>query len=208
MPRLSDKRIAKAVIQAGFPRGTWRTAVAVALAESGGNSDATHRNSNGSTDYGLFQINSIHSALLADHNWRDPVDNARMALSISSNGSNWQPWVAWKSGAHRKYLPRAKAALDGLGTMDTLENELAAPGQTQPGPGKNPYWNVPEDPQWQGAHKSTDFFGLIQDPRTWVRFGLILVGGLIMLIALARVSGFADAAVSAAKVYATKGIVK
>ncbi|WP_249215608.1 lytic transglycosylase domain-containing protein [Burkholderia contaminans] len=33
---------------------------AIAIVESGGKTDATNRNSNGSVDYGMMQINSIH----------------------------------------------------------------------------------------------------------------------------------------------------
>lgn len=70
-------------------------AAAIALAESGGDSSSTNRNGNGTTDRGLWQINSIHGGLSTT----DPMANARAAVQISKNGTNWRPWcVAWSDG--------------------------------------------------------------------------------------------------------------
>jgi len=70
-------------------------AAAVALAESGGNSSDAHTNTDGSTDRGLWQINSIHGGLST----LDPTANARAAVQISNNGTNWRPWcVVWSDG--------------------------------------------------------------------------------------------------------------
>lgn len=63
-------------------------AAAIAMAESGGNSDAIGRNSNGSLDKGLWQINTSNGALSTT----DINGNARAAIQISNNGSNWRPW--------------------------------------------------------------------------------------------------------------------
>ena len=71
-------------------------AAAIALAESGGDSSSTNNNSNGSTDRGLWQINSVHGGLST----YDPIANARAAVQISNNGTNWRPWcTAWSNGA-------------------------------------------------------------------------------------------------------------
>lgn len=70
---------------------TWaRKAEAVALAESGGNSDAR----SSTTDFGLWQINAIHfgDGIIDASNWATPTVNARAAISISSNGTNWAAW--------------------------------------------------------------------------------------------------------------------
>src|SRR4051812_48178503 len=58
------------------------TAIAVALAESGGNDQAMHKNSNGSTDFGLWQINSVHTDLLKKYTWNNAGDNTEMARQI------------------------------------------------------------------------------------------------------------------------------
>lgn len=63
-------------------------AAAVAMEESGGNSNATNVNTNGSVDRGLWQINSVHGPLSTT----DINGNARAAIQISNNGTNWKPW--------------------------------------------------------------------------------------------------------------------
>ena len=51
--KVTPQQIAGYAIAAGFPPDQIATAVAVALAESGGETTATNKNSNGSIDYGL-----------------------------------------------------------------------------------------------------------------------------------------------------------
>lgn len=92
--------------QAGGSPADANTAAAVALAESSGNPSATNINTNGTTDRGLWQINSIHGT----QSTYDPLANARAAVSISSGGSNWSPWVTFNSGAYRQYLGAGAAS--------------------------------------------------------------------------------------------------
>lgn len=69
-------------------------AAAVAMAESGGNPNATNKNSNGSIDRGLWQINSVHGS----QSTYNSLANARGAIAISNNGTNWKPWcTAWSN---------------------------------------------------------------------------------------------------------------
>lgn len=83
-------------IQAGGSTITAPMAAAVAMAESGGNPTAVNTsNSNGTTDRGLWQINSIHGS----QSTLDPLANARAAVGISKGGTDWRPWcVAWSNG--------------------------------------------------------------------------------------------------------------
>ena len=80
-------------------------AAAIALAESSGYVNATNQNTNGSTDRGLWQINSVHGALST----YSPRANTRAAIAISNNGTNWEPWTTYKTGAYRTYLGGANA---------------------------------------------------------------------------------------------------
>lgn len=83
-------------IQAGGNPAAAAIAAAVALAESGGRPDAFNGNGGRSQDRGLWQINSVHGS----QSTFDPVANARAAVAISNNGTNWKPWcVAWTDGA-------------------------------------------------------------------------------------------------------------
>jgi hypothetical protein len=108
-PKISDGLTAESVAAIAYRAG-WRgddidIAVAVARAESGWRATITNGNTNGSVDYGLFQINSIHAAILAGGNWADPQDNAAMAFKVWTDaGGKWGPWVTFWSGSYRKYL--------------------------------------------------------------------------------------------------------
>ena len=82
---------------AGGSSGAAFTAAEVAMAESGGRQYATDNNSNGSTDRGYWQINSIHGSLST----YGAYANARAAVQISSNGTDWSPWVTYNTGAYQ-----------------------------------------------------------------------------------------------------------
>lgn len=75
-------------------------AAAVAMAESHGDPNAQHRNSNGTIDRGLWQINSVHGA----QSTLDPYANARAAIAISKNGTDFRPWTTFRTGAHIPFL--------------------------------------------------------------------------------------------------------
>lgn len=80
-------------------------AAAIAMAESGGNPQATDNDSNGTVDRGLWQINSSHGS----QSTYNVMANARAAVAISNNGTNWNPWTTYTSGAYLKYLPSTLA---------------------------------------------------------------------------------------------------
>jgi hypothetical protein len=93
-------------IRAGGNRAFAPIAVAVALAESGGAVNAINHNTDGSTDRGLWQINSVHGNLSTF----DPLANAKAAVKISSGGLNWQPWTTYRNGAYKSHLSGARKA--------------------------------------------------------------------------------------------------
>jgi hypothetical protein len=82
---------------AGGSSGTAFMAAEIARAESGGRQYATDNNTNGSVDRGYWQINSIHGALST----YDPAGNARAAVQLSGDGTDWSPWVTYTSGAYQ-----------------------------------------------------------------------------------------------------------
>jgi hypothetical protein len=82
---------------AGGSSGAAFTAAEIAMAESSGRQYATDNNTNGSTDRGYWQINSIHGALST----YDAAGNARAAVQISGNGTDWSPWVTYNTGAYQ-----------------------------------------------------------------------------------------------------------
>lgn len=190
MGTLSPKQIAAAAIKggigqssggfsgAGIASNTIVVMVAIALAESGGNPDATHHNPNGSTDYGLWQINSIHSQALSSGNWRDPVDNARMAKMILDT-QGFGAWTTYNTGAYRQNN-RMHKALVGYhevreGTLDEILDAIQHPVATAEQALVN---------QIPGLKKFSDAVQALTNPDTWIRIGQITGGGLLVLVAV------------------------
>ena len=89
------------VIKAMFG-DNWRLAKAVMMSESGGNSQAVNHNNNGSVDYGLWQINTIHG--LDKKCMTDVECSTEFAFKLSKGGTDWTPWVGFISGGYKKFL--------------------------------------------------------------------------------------------------------
>ena len=76
---------------AGGSSGEAFMAAEVAMAESGGRQYALSP----TNDYGYWQINGSHGPAEATFN---PYGNARAAVLISGDGTNWSPWTTWRDG--------------------------------------------------------------------------------------------------------------
>jgi hypothetical protein len=87
-------------------------AVAICLAESGGNPHATNVNSDShhSVDRGLWQINNYWHSEVSDTCAFSASCNAKAAKRISSDGSNWTPWATYNGGAYKRHMSEAQAA--------------------------------------------------------------------------------------------------
>lgn len=120
---------AMAAARAGFTGSNLVTAVAVAGAESGWNPNATNHNTNGSTDFGMWQINTVHATLLASGDWADPYDNAVMAHRVwVEAGGSWTPWVTFNHASHLRFWAQAQAAVDGAPVAQTQPCVVSAGG--------------------------------------------------------------------------------
>jgi LysM repeat protein len=78
--------------EGGGSAGQAVTAASIAMAESGGQQFAT----GGVGERGYWQINPNHGALST----YDPLGNAKAAVIISANGTDWSPWTTFTSGAY------------------------------------------------------------------------------------------------------------
>jgi hypothetical protein len=118
---LSVAEIGSFAAKAGFSGTALAMAIAVALAESGGNPDATDHDDNGTVDRGLWQINSVHTQFSPACDY-DPLCAAEAAFSISAGGTDWEPWVTYQHGAEIPFLPEATAYVEsaGFGAMSSL----------------------------------------------------------------------------------------
>lgn len=111
MAVLSADDIAALVVPRGFADPG--VAVAVALAESGGRTDAIHDNVGPppSRDRGLWQINSRFHPDVTDAQAFDAAAATDAARRISAGGANWTPWNAFRNNAYLAHLPAARAAV-------------------------------------------------------------------------------------------------
>ncbi|MGM1059976.1 type VII secretion target [Saccharothrix sp. Mg75] len=122
MSTLSPERIARHAHDAGFRGQDLTIAVAVALAESGGDPRA-HNATPPDNSYGLWQVNMLGAlgparrrefGLDANRELFDPAENARAANRISGDGRDWTPWSTYTNGAYKKHLDEARRGVEAL----------------------------------------------------------------------------------------------
>jgi len=83
-----------------------RVAYAVCMAESHGNPQATNTsNTDGSTDRGLMQINSIHADMVGGdlEKLYDPRTNLDIAYRLYK-AKGFQPWSVYNNGKYLAFL--------------------------------------------------------------------------------------------------------
>lgn len=230
MADLSPAQIASYAYQAGFHDETALTrAVAVALAESGGNPLAVNVNSDSqhSRDRGLWQINAYWHPEVSDAAAFDPAQAAAATYRISSGGKSWSQWSTWNNGAATAQLGRAR-----LGAAAAIQSGGAQAGGTVPADLTSGVTNAGLTDGFSDALKAfSDFPKIalaivkagvwIADPHNWLRvlevvagvgvavIGMRLladtgVGGPVGAIATGTKKA-GDAAFKAAKTAATKG---
>lgn len=84
---------------------------AIALAESRGDPRARHVNSDGSVDYGLWQINSSNLSRSQTRAIYGPNENAREAVRLAEHSSKGlKNWTTFLTGKFRGFLPKKKTA--------------------------------------------------------------------------------------------------
>lgn len=163
-----------------------QAAIAIAMAESGGNpnaeGDKTLQNATWGPSIGLWQIRSLKAesgkgTVRDGTRLKDPTFNAKSMASISRNGVDWGPWSTWPLRA-APYLPGAagiaSAVINGRGVgeaVDTVQEGAGAltSGLADVGTG------VRATHQW------------VTDRNNWIRvakvtagFGL-LIGGILLV---------------------------
>lgn len=137
MPKLSQSEIAALARDAGFTGNNVAIAAAIAMAESGGNTDA-YNGKDRDSSYGLWQIN-MKGGLGPDRRKRfglnsnnelfDPKTNARVAYGIFKTGGFAQ-WTTYTRGAYKNFGPDRDAGknISGAvsGVVDTVKDTTMA----------------------------------------------------------------------------------
>jgi hypothetical protein len=204
------------------------TAIAVALAESGGNTDAKNPSSSAS---GLFQIMvSVHQDKIAGRDIFDPrvnIDVARLVWEAA--GKSFSPWTTYTSGAYKSHLGFGPKVYDALekakSTHDFSFITAALSGIPVAGAGAAALSGLLPDgvtnPIDNAATKAAKLAGgIASDVMKWLASGFLVIGAALLAALLIIVGAWfllsntkvgkeigADTK-SAALMAATKGVVK
>lgn len=173
MATLTDAQIAGLAKGVGLSGDALVKAVAIALAESSGRSDVLGPPTTYGRAVGVWQIMPL-AGRPSTAQLKDPNVNAQQMFKISNGGKNWKPWEAYTNGSYFAFLPRAKKA---AGNPDTSSGSTASPA------------NVQQAGLMDGISQVGDFFEFISDPNTWMRLGMLVAGGTLVLVALFQISG-------------------
>jgi lysozyme C len=128
-PRLTPSQVAGYLRQAGFPEAVVGKMVCTAKWESSFYTRASNTNRNGSTDYGLFQINSIHlrdtgcprsAAALYD-----PLTNTKCAYAVyKMQGINaWYGYQKHRTECNAARAPASTSAPSSSGAPQDDEED-------------------------------------------------------------------------------------
>ena len=125
-------RLTQLAKQAGIPEKEIPTMVAIAMAESGGDSGA-HNTTYPDNSYGLWQINMLDEpgymlgaerrkqfGLKSNEELFDPVKNAKAAYAIYKQ-QGFGAWSVYTSGRYKDFLPAAKKAQASPAPATTLK---------------------------------------------------------------------------------------
>lgn len=197
MPKLSQAQIAAYAQSAGLSPDRAKIAAAIALAESGGRTDA--HNANPPDDsYGLWQINMIGSmgpsrrakfGISSNEGMYDPGVNARAMAAISNNGANFSPWATYTSGAYKQFNGGTADAAGFDWTDPFGLNPLAGGGVTGTLSGLTSM-----------AELAVSAGEWLANPHNWVRILQTMTGGLMVGVGLAIITrGTWQPAVNVAK---------
>jgi hypothetical protein len=126
--RLSEREAATLIRQAGFPESVVGKMLCTIKYESNFYERASNKNRNGSSDYGLFQVNSIHfhdaGCPSSASGLYDAAANTRCALGIyRSQGVNaWYGYKKHRTECDSYRAPASGGAAPAAGTPDPTDD--------------------------------------------------------------------------------------
>ncbi len=138
---IGEDELAGILRQVGFDEDTVPKMICTAKYESSFHEEATNANTNGTTDYGVFQINSIHVGSTAGcpattDELLNATTNAQCALGVF-NIQGMDAWVAYKS--HRSECDAATAPAPDPNAAPADPNAATDPnGAPATAPGTDP----------------------------------------------------------------------
>lgn len=174
MTMLTDSQIAGYATGAGFNSSQVPTMVAIALAESGGNTDAH----NPSGAEGLWQVMwQLHGF---SGNPYDPATNAAAAKKVFDE-QGYGAWTTYNTGVYRAFLGRGEAAARAGSSSSMPSGNIAtvAPSVNNGG--------------------LSNAIGNATAGSTWLRIGLFLLGSFLVVLAIFRLTGGSKILIKSAK---------
>lgn len=135
---LTPENITALASSAGFQGNDLVTAVAVALAESGGKTDAYNPEvaaaggtPGGKGSQGLWQIYVKVHPEFGGLNLNDPQINAQAAFQVyQAAGRSFRPWSAFKTGVFAQYMPVAASAVNSMLQIPNQAEDKAQAGSS------------------------------------------------------------------------------
>lgn len=120
MATLTYSQLEGAWIKAGGSSSLAPLMAAIALAESGGRTDALNPTDNGGrqSSFGLWQISTGTHTPPAS-NWQDPVVNARLAVGKYKT-QGLSAWGTYTSGAYKRFLANGVPPSSNVGSGGAL----------------------------------------------------------------------------------------
>ena len=153
-----------------------RIATAVALAESRGKMDAINKNTDGSTDCGPWQVNSVHG-YDCNRLRSDPAYTVAAAHAVWQK-QGWPAWVTYKTGAYKLYLGRdAELTADDPSILERIGIAALGPVAGSIVSGDNPVTAVVD-----ATDKAAGVILSLTNPSTWLRIGKGWMGGVLIIV--------------------------
>lgn len=137
MATLSLAQLKGLAQQVGLSGNNVNIAAAIAMAESGGNTQAYNPETAAGTaqghgSRGLWQIYGAAHPQYNNSSMFDALSNAKAMYAVSSGGRNWNPWSTYTSGAYRQYLNGASSTpSSSASTAKTANSNLYVNASTQ-----------------------------------------------------------------------------
>jgi hypothetical protein len=146
MAKYTEAEIIQILRDADIPEKDIPLMIAIAMAESRGDSDAVGdvklANDKWDASIGLFQVRSLRNPekyskadkLRIKDKLFDPVYNAKVAYEISKKGKDWSPWSTYNDDSYKEFLPsrssRSQIRIAGGGRGKGKPITMAASGST------------------------------------------------------------------------------
>lgn len=123
----TPSQIRAALIKQGVPEDDATKLTQISGAESGyGAHPVSGKNANGTTDYGVFQINSVHGDLNPSNLPNADLDTQAAAAAAVYKKEGLGAWTTYKNGAYQKFAGDGQGGGQGQFTGATSSNSLGS----------------------------------------------------------------------------------